>query len=257
MHALSSGMRLLGLLALVQALALAVVVRADASSAEGTGSGGVASSLVLFALIIAATALMLMLIRWGLSAYLYRFSRYGGIFAVTWFLMALVSRNGSAALAVAAAATVSTAICTSPAARVATSILISTGVAVMMGLFFGPAALIGLMALLSAYDYIAVRKTGHMVQLAEDVMEKDGPQMIELGPPGERMVVGLADLIFPSALVVSAYVFSSPLTALFCAAFSHIGFAAMLHGMGKDGVPALPYGSLGIVGYLMGIAVGA
>ncbi len=80
--------------------------------------------------------------------------------------------------------------------------------------------------------------------------------MIVVDSPDSTIMIGLADLIFPSALFVSAYIFTSPATALLSAAFSHAGLAIMLRTMGQEGMPALPYGSLGIVGYLMGAALG-
>ncbi len=163
-------LRLLGVLAVVQALSLLCILRVDTSTTQGAGSGGFDASLLLFTLILAATALMLVLIKWGLSSYLYLFSTYGGVFTITWFLSLIVLENGTGALVLAALATACCALVRTAATRFAMSLVISIGASVMMGLFFGPVALIGLMVLLSAYDYIAVRKTRHMIRLAEDVM---------------------------------------------------------------------------------------
>ena len=243
-------LRVLVLLAFVQMASVLCARAADATPDEGAGSATAAVTVAFFVLMLAATGVVLVLIRMGHSRSLYRFAAYGGIFSVAWFLAALLSGREDVAWVLGIAAALAYRFANGAKARLAASIFIAVGAATLLGIIFSPGPLIGLLLLLSAYDVIAVRKTRHMVTLATDVMAKGGPQMVQLEHGGTTVSMGLADIIFPSALVVSAALFTSPLAAVLSAVGSHVGLALMFSRMSGEGMPALPYGSVGIVGYL-------
>jgi presenilin-like A22 family membrane protease len=135
------------------------------------------------------------------------------------------------------------------------STIISIGIASIIGITFGPVPLIILLLLLSVYDFIAVKKTKHMIRMAEDVIREKGPQLLSFSSGKDEIIIGLADIIFPSALFVSVYLNDGILIAIMTSIASIIGLILLFNGPIEEGMPAIPFISLGIVGYLLGVII--
>lgn len=106
-------------------------------------------------------------------------------------------------------------------------IISSIGVTAIVGISFAPGPIIALMVILAVYDAISVYKTKHMIDLADSVMEFNLPVMLviprhfpysflekkgikeqlESGEERDALFIGLGDIIFPSSLAISLYVF--------------------------------------------------
>lgn len=99
------------------------------------------------------------------------------------------------------------------------------GVASIWGLIIGVWASVGFLAVFAVYDYIAVYRTKHMVQLAKVAMDEKLPLLFVF--PGERgvkfkdlkfreegersekkvLMLGFGDMVFPSIMVVSSAIY--------------------------------------------------
>lgn len=112
-----------------------------------------------------------------------------------------------------------------------------------------------LLLLLSVYDFVAVKKTKHMIRMAEDVISQEGPQLIRFSSEGDEILIGLADIIFPSALFVSVYLTEGIWVSVLTSIATVIGLIILFKGPIDEGMPAIPFVSLGIAGYLIGILV--
>lgn len=112
----------------------------------------------------------------------------------------------------------------------AVGLITSAGCAAIFGISLSPLLVVVLLLLLLVYDYVAVHKTKHMLTLADGVMQQKMPIMF-LVPKKLRYsytreclsvqkdreecgayMLGLGDVIFPGALVVSAQVFAGGFT---------------------------------------------
>ena len=168
-------------------------------------------------------------------------------------------------------------------------ILLCAGVASIFGIAVGILPAILLLVLLAVYDAISVYRTKHMITLAEGVLSQKAPILfvipkrrdysfikegITIG--GEEnvegkeekkergaFVIGMGDLIMPTILVVSAFVFlpvpgwAVPPPALGAMAGSIAGLAILLRAVKKGkpqaGLPPLNAGT--IAGFLIGCAL--
>jgi presenilin-like A22 family membrane protease len=158
-------------------------------------------------------------------------------------------------------------------------ILICAGAASIFGISLEVFPVIVLLALLAVYDAISVYKTKHMISLAEGVIKAKSPILVVI--PKSRnysyikddmnlsegkeergaFIMGMGDLIMPTILVVSSYVFiSTPLEPLSvlptitAMAGSLAGLSVLLwyvvKGKPQAGLPTLNGGA--ILGFLMG-----
>jgi presenilin-like A22 family membrane protease len=168
-------------------------------------------------------------------------------------------------------------------------ILLCAGVASIFGIAVGILPALLLLVLLAVYDAISVYRTKHMITLAEGVLSQKAPILFvipkrrdysfikegitigggeEGGEGGEgkergAFIIGMGDLIMPTILVVSAYVFievpgwTVPPPAIGAIAGSLAGLAFLLRAVGKGkpqaGLPPLNAGT--IAGFLIGCAV--
>ena len=153
-------------------------------------------------------------------------------------------------------------------------VILAAGVAAIFGISFGLLPALLLLMGLAIYDAWAVYRTGHMVDLADSVMDLKLPillvmpktssysflsqgslnEQIESGEKREALFMGLGDLVIPGALVVSAKAtlgWSVGLASMFG---SVVGFFILmifvLSGRPQAGLPLLNGGA--IVGYLLG-----
>ena len=169
-------------------------------------------------------------------------------------------------------------------------ILICAGVASIFGIAVGILPALLLLVLLAVYDAISVYRTKHMITLAEGVLSVKAPILfvipkrrdysfikegITIGgegggevKEGERkergaFIIGMGDLIMPTILVVSAYVFlpvegwAVPPPALGAVIGSLAGLSLLLRavkrGKPQAGLPPLNGGT--IAGFLIGCAL--
>ena len=144
-------------------------------------------------------------------------------------------------------------------------VVLSAGVAAIFGSSLGVIPVIVLLVLMAAYDAISVYRTRHMIALAEGVLEQRAPILFvvpkrrgysflregvgpvdeyppEVGGDGGRtaLIVGMGDMIMPAILVVSANTFIDAPglwavngPALGAIAGSIVGLAVLLHFVDK------------------------
>lgn len=146
------------------------------------------------------------------------------------------------------------------------------GAASFFGLGFTPSVAVALLLIFSAYDFVAVYKTKHMVLMAKEMIEKKvifgfiipksikqfNDELKQVKPGGNFMVLGGGDVIFPSLLAVSMVPFH-PIRAWIVVAFSLVGllfsfwiFSNQDEEGEKSPMPALPPIALfTIIGYLL------
>ncbi|MBI4362077.1 MAG: hypothetical protein HY558_02780 [Euryarchaeota archaeon] len=173
--------------------------------------------LYLVAIMLAFTGFFLLLIKWGSKAAL-RALMYGliGYLLFSGLLLALPHLYGLAALGAAAALTL--ALYRYPEWWLVDSVMLPTGAFAtwLFGISLtAPVVLLALIAL-AVYDFIAVYRTGHMVTLAEGVMDLKIPILFVLprkrhysfrgqtGLSSDAYYMGLGDAIIPGMLAVTA-----------------------------------------------------
>lgn len=159
-------------------------------------------------------------------------------------------------------------------------VLIAAGVASIFGISLAVLPVLVLLVLLAVYDAISVYKTKHMITLAEGVLEMKTPILVvvpkrrdysfrsegvDIGRDKQErgaFVMGLGDLIMPSILVISSYIFvaappviwelSYPTLGAMAGSFG--GLAVLLYfvntGKPQAGLPPLNGGA--IIGFLLG-----
>jgi len=133
-------------------------------------------------------------------------------------------------------------------------IILAVGIAALLGVSLDVVPVIAFLVLLSLYDVFAVRKTKHMQVIAEDVYKRGGSQIFTFDTKEETFVLGTADIVLPSILVVSAFFNYSVLEAFLASLFALTG---LLWATRQKEAPALPYASLGILGFLIGYLIQA
>ena len=162
-------------------------------------------------------------------------------------------------------------------------IIICAGTAAIFGISFEIMPIIILLVLLAVYDAISVYKTKHMLTLAESIIRTKAPILVVVPKTrnysyiregleinkekSERgaFMMGMGDLIMPTILVVSAYIFlDAPaifagvsLPVITAIAGSLCGLAVLLYYVAKGkpqaGLPTLNGGV--ILGFLVGCAL--
>lgn len=151
------------------------------------------------------------------------------------------------------------------------------GAGSILGISFKPETVIFILLVFSAYDFIAVYKTKHMVKIAREMIEtkvilgfiipkqmsyfKNHIEEVKAG--GKFLILGGGDIVFPNLLAVSLIYSggsSELLRALIVVLFSFFGCLTsswlFLRQKDKRPVPALPAIALfSIIGYLLGFLV--
>ncbi|HIP26001.1 MAG TPA: hypothetical protein EYG81_06100 [Archaeoglobus profundus] len=113
------------------------------------------------------------------------------------------------------------------------ALLLAVGITSMFGISLEPLPVIVLLIVLAIYDWIAVHKTGHMVDLADSVIKMKLPLLFIIPSKPKPMLLGVGDVVIPNLLVVSAQTFMNTPT---------IGFIK---------IPALTALVGGLIGMLM------
>jgi presenilin-like A22 family membrane protease len=158
-------------------------------------------------------------------------------------------------------------------------ILLAAGVASIFGISLTILPVLILLVLLAVYDAISVYRTKHMITLAEGVLSQRAPILfvvprrrdfsfiqegVAIGDE-ERgaFIIGMGDLIMPSILVVSAWVFldgggaisTAPVVGAMAGSIAGLLFLLRAVGKGKPqaGLPLLNGGA--IAGFLLGCLI--
>lgn len=273
----------------IASLALSLPVQA-AGLAAFQNPQSLVDPVLFLAMILGFTALLLVLIRYGLKnvivwvigisiflTFVYTFA------AVVPLVIGPGLIQGAAMVALAAIATI--LMYTYPEWYVidALGLILAAGVASIFGVSLGTIPVIILLVILAVYDAISVYKTKHMITLAEGVMDlktpilfvipkkrsysfiKEGIGKIGEGEERSAFIIGMGDLIIPSVLVVSANVFTGGvkylglfnLPAIGAMIGSVAGLCVLLHfvmsGKPQAGLPPLNGGT--ILGFLIGWAI--
>ncbi len=156
-------------------------------------------------------------------------------------------------------------------------VLLAAGVAAIFGISFGLLPALILLIGLAIYDAWAVYRTGHMVDLADSVMNLKLPillvipknrnysfleqgslnEQIEKGEKREALFMGLGDLVIPGALVVSSKASLGWFVGISAMFGGLIGFGILmtfvLSGRPQAGLPLLNGGA--ILGYIFGALI--
>ncbi len=133
-----------------------------------------------------------------------------------------------------------------------TSIIAAAGAGSLIGASLGVMPMLVFVVLLSAYDFIAVFKTKHMVTLAKGITKKNLSFTYAMPTKGHQFELGTGDMIIPLAFAVSIlgeaktalaypYFFVSPALVLFVSLIGlifTIDFASKKSGRA---LPALPF----------------
>ena len=153
-------------------------------------------------------------------------------------------------------------------------VILAAGVAAIFGISFGLFPALLLLVGLAIYDAWAVYRTGHMVDLADSVMNLKLPillvmpkskgysfldqgslaDQIEKGEKREALFMGLGDLVIPGALVVSSKASLGWMVGISSMIGGLIGFCILmvfvLSGWPQAGLPLLNGGAF--LGYVVG-----
>jgi presenilin-like A22 family membrane protease len=251
--------------------------------------GSMANPVIFIAIMLAFTALLLVLIRFDLKKVI------AAVIGISIFLTfiyiylaivyALAGETDPATVVALVLSVLSTVLLYKyPEWYVidALGILIGAGVSAIFGASLDILPVIILLILLAIYDAISVYKTRHMITLAEGVIDLKTPILFvvpkrrdysfirdgigKLADGGERaaFIIGMGDMIMPSILVVSANVFLKGwrlggminLPALGAIVGSLAGLVVLLYfvmsGKPQAGLPPLNGGT--ILGFLAGWA---
>ena len=143
------------------------------------------------------------------------------------------------------------------------------GVGSTLGLSLKPEIIAPLLIIFSIYDYVAVYKTKHMVEMAKSMIEsrailglvipqdlsgfKEGLSNVE--PGGRFMVLGGGDVVFPllfSVSLLSSGIFDSLIVSLFSLMGLFATFLIFIKQKSRQPIPALPpIAFFSIIGYLI------
>ena len=253
----------------------------DAGYAAFEDPGAVENIFFFFIILLVFTGLLLLLIKFGLKrilGYIINFS----IFLIFLYIFSAIiyplvgSALISAVSVVLLSAGAMVLLYKYPEWYVVDllGILICAGAASIFGISLEIFPVIILLILLALYDAISVYKTKHMISLAEGVIKSKSPILVVI--PKSRdysyikdnmdisdekeergaFIMGMGDLIMPTILVVSAYVFISTtlLPVIGAMAGTLAGLSVLLwfvvKGRPQAGLPTLNGGA--ILGFLTG-----
>ena len=148
-------------------------------------------------------------------------------------------------------------------------ILGMAGAGSILGQSLKPELVIFLLIIFSVYDFVAVYKTKHMIEMAREMMESQAilalvippnisgfqKSLSKIQPGGSFLVLGGGDIIFPlilSVSLLSSGILISVIVALFSLIGLLVGFYFFLQPSPRQPIPALPPIALfSIIGFLL------
>jgi presenilin-like A22 family membrane protease len=158
----------------------------------------------------------------------------------------------------------------------AVGIILATTVSTIFGISLGIIPAMILLFLLTIYDFISVYKTKHMLTLADDVIDLKLPVLLAIpkkrgfsleeldqvrsegGKERDAYIVGLGDMIIPTILVVSSYIYIGPMTTIGAMIGGMFGLLLLMRnikeGRAQAGLPFLNGGA--ILGFLFAYLIG-
>jgi presenilin-like A22 family membrane protease len=156
------------------------------------------------------------------------------------------------------------------------AMILAAGVTAIFGISLQPLPVIVLLLMLAAYDFIAVYKTGHMVDLADSVVKLKLPMLfiipkekrlkgLELDKleKGKATFMGVGDVVMPNILVVSATAFGEKVFLLSIPSITALAgalaglYVLMKYMEKREGAhPGLPFLNGGaVIGYFLGLLI--
>lgn len=192
------------------------------------------NSVYYLLLILGFTGLILLAVRLGgrkaVKAVFLGITGFTVYFVLAPLLYTTLTLEASVAVALEVAAFLTLALWRFPEWYVIdiAGVLMCVGLSAILGISFGILPALLLLVLLAAYDFIAVYKTRHMIELADAVMAESLPIMFVIpkhwdysflkkrkslkeqlasGEARDALFMGLGDVVIPGALVVSAFQF--------------------------------------------------
>ena len=205
------------------------------------GGETIASSLYIYAFLMAGVALIAVAMKLGLGRFLFR-NLETLIVLVSLFLLlvSIYPPHPLAWLGLAVAVAAFKRIYPHWLLVTGLSILTAATVGGIMGISLGVLPIIALMACLSVYDVVAVRFSTHMSNVVENVRGSHSSFLVEM--PGMESAVGISDLAVPSMFVASNALSNSAMSALWVATGGAFGLGLAIVISGRKGmVPALPF----------------
>ncbi|HIH10154.1 MAG TPA: hypothetical protein HA254_05820 [Candidatus Diapherotrites archaeon] len=153
--------------------------------------------------------------------------------------------------------------------RNASSVVAAAGAGALIGASLGVVAVFVFIVLLAIYDFIAVFKTKHMVQLAKTVTSKNLSFTYALPTPSHQFELGTGDLVMPLVFASSVLAAMQPvhqfpysiIPSIAVLAASYVGLVLTLDYVSKregTALPALPpqtilmlltFGALKLIGF--------
>lgn len=148
-----------------------------------------------------------------------------------------------------------------PSLKNAAALISSAGAGAVFGFTFGFLAAMIFLLILAIYDYLAVYKTKHMVEMAGQIIKRNmaftitASEKLPSGKPS-RLDLGTGDLSLPIMAEVSAYSIS-PALSLFALAGALCGalFVLFIAWKRKTILPALPPIAAGILLFTLAAAL--
>ncbi|MEM0475980.1 MAG: presenilin family intramembrane aspartyl protease [Candidatus Norongarragalinales archaeon] len=246
----SVSLRLIAIFAIAQAIALFAGAQFIAQRVSVVqDSASVANSAFLFAYVIGATLLMLVLIKYYKGSKLFLLFEYLLIFSTVELFAAMFVGE---LLALTAAALVVSVRFALPRARNASLVLAIAVVGGLLGasLDLLPAAVFA--GALACYDVIAVFYSGHMVTLAKALSKRGAAFAVHLRDGKESIQLGTGDVVIPGMLSVSAAKIA-PAAGAFGLLGSLLGLIAIIVVLEKfkgywPALPPIVFGTLGAIG---------
>jgi presenilin-like A22 family membrane protease len=265
-------------------------VEAELQAFEDPGS--IWNSVFYIALVLVFTLVILIIIRINREILVKAFMAFAVLLIIFYVAFGILSAAGTGGLwsmvgGISLAAVLTVVLLVYPEWFVINimGLLVAAGAIALFGVSLSIAPVLVLLIALAVYDAIAVYRTGHMLDLAEGVIDMKMPILFVLPRRGgysfykrqpgkdleedrrDALFMGVGDAVIPSILPVSALVFIPPdiapvmlgmanLPALLAVAGMMVGFVLLMAlaagGKPQAGLPLLNGGS--IAGYLAGCA---
>lgn len=222
-------------------------------------------------ILLGAVVMVLLIRKFAIFPILFRFIEFMMIASASSITIYAILRLGldydlSTGLAIILSLVFSAVRLKFPELKNAAAIMATAGVGTVFGVSLGLFPLILFLVLLSIYDFLAVFKTKHMVEMANFVVQKNMAFTVtakappeKMGQKEQRIDLGTGDMVAPIMLEVATMAFKPAATIfVFIGAVLSFGLFIGLVYKKKMVLPALPPIVAGmIIALLIGFLVGA
>ncbi|MGD2250423.1 MAG: hypothetical protein PVF58_18660 [Candidatus Methanofastidiosia archaeon] len=238
---------------------------------KATGArGDVVFLFILIGLLVTFSALLLLLVRLEKSKYVYYIVDYGILFTLIFLILFVLGShflmpaesfesNHMSVMIFAGSAVCSGLVVVLRHAVSGfkhISVVIFAGITAAVAGFLSVYWVIALLLAYFLFD-ILFAKVEYMQEIADDAYKKNSSLVFTLDTKKGTFVMGSADMILPSVLVVSAFVHWVTKTSNVSTAVAGAGLVSLfilgglLMATRKKETPAMPYASVGIIGFLI------